>query len=115
IVAKLYDEYELTRSEAEQTGIVIEDPKAAGRRLNELKSRIRALGNVNVAAIEEYKEVAQRYEYMSVQIADVETSKTELNKLIRELTGQMKEMFVEKFTLINKHFGEMFQVLFGGG
>ncbi len=115
IVRKLYDEYELTRAEAEQEAPPIEEPAKAGRRLGELKSKIRALGSVNVAAIEEYKEVSERYNFLSEQVRDVEVSKEELLKLIGELTSQMRDIFVERFRQINQHFGETFTELFGGG
>lgn len=113
--AKLYDEYQLTRREAAALEIVIEDYQAAGRRLAELKSQIKALGSVNVSAIEEYKEVSERYEFMSGQINDVEKSKNELNKLIYDLTGKMASQFRESFNKINTCFGETFRELFGGG
>ncbi|MER8055587.1 hypothetical protein, partial [Acinetobacter pittii] len=74
---KLYDEYQLTRREAEELGIVIEDAQKAQRDLNDIKNKIRALGNVNVGAIEEYKEVSERYEFMKTQIDDVESSRAE--------------------------------------
>lgn len=115
LTAKLYEEYQLTRREAAALEIVIEDYAAAGKRLNELKGQIRALGSVNVSAIEEYKEVSERYEFMSEQISDVERSRDELNKLINELTDKMAEQFREKFRQINTAFGETFSELFGGG
>lgn len=115
LTAKLYEEYQLTRREAAALEIIIEDYTAAGKRLQELKGQIRALGSVNVSAIEEYKEVSERYEFMSEQISDVERSRDELNKLIGELTEKMAEQFREKFRQINTAFGETFSELFGGG
>ena len=115
VVKKLYEEYELTRSEAEELAAPIEDIPAANRRLNELKGKIRALGSVNVDAIEEYKEVSERYEFLSAQVKDVEVSKAELLKLISELTGQMKDLFLDRFHQINRYYGEVFAELFGGG
>lgn len=115
IIRKLYDEYGLTRSEAEDMNIVIDDIAAATKRVNELKGKIRALGNVNVAAIEEYKEVSERYEFMSAQIADIERSRAELITLIGQLTEQMKALFIERFEQINRNFSEVFVELFGGG
>ncbi len=112
---KLFDEYELTRREAEELDIVIEDIPAAKRRLNELKGKIRGLGNVNVSAIEEYKEVSERYNFMFTQVSDVEKSKAELIKLITELTGKMGVQFKEQFDKINFSFGQTFAELFGGG
>lgn len=114
LTAKLFEEYGLTRREA-ALEIEIEDFSAANKRLNELKGQIRALGSVNVSAIEEYKEVSERYEFMSAQISDVERSRDELNKLIRELTDNMAQQFRDKFRLINTAFGETFSELFGGG
>ena len=112
---KLFDEYELTRREAEELNIVIEDVPEAKKRLNELKGKIRGLGNVNVAAIEEYKEVSERYSFMFTQVNDVEKSKAELTKLINELTGKMGVQFKEQFDKINFSFGQTFSELFGGG
>lgn len=112
---KLYDEYELTRREAEELNIEIENIPEAKRRLNELKGKIRGLGNVNVSAIEEYKEVSERYSFMFGQVNDVEKSKVELIKLINELTGKMGVQFKEQFDKINFSFGQTFSELFGGG
>ena len=114
-IRKLYDEYGLTRSDAESRGIVIEDLSIANKRLADLKSKIKSLGSVNLSAIEEYKEVSERYEFMSEQLADVEKSKSELLKLISQLTGQMQTMFVSRFEEINKYFSKVFIELFGGG
>lgn len=114
-INKLYDEYQLTRREAEQLGIVIEDVAKSQRRLHELRSQIRALGSVNVGAIEEYKEVGERYEFMSSQVEDVEKSKAELIKLIDELTAKMAEQFREQFAKINREFSVTFRELFAGG
>ena len=93
----------------------IEDVSRATRRLSELKSRIRNLGSVNVDAIEEYKEVSERYEFLSTQVRDVEVSRDELRKLINDLTTQMREIFIEQFKLINLNYGIVFAELFGGG
>ena len=115
IIKKLWDEYELTRREAEQMDIHIEDPNAAQKRLQLLRSKIRALGTVNVAAIEEYKEVSERYHFLTEQMDDIRRSREELLHLIRDLTGKMKEIFVQQFAQIRRNFSEIFQSLFGGG
>ena len=114
-INKLFDEYQLTKDEAEQLNIVIEDYQQAKRDLQEIKGKIRALGSVNVGAIEEYKEVSERYEFMNSQLEDIEKSRNELNKLITELTSKMGEQFRVQFDRINKFFGETFVELFGGG
>lgn len=115
LTSKLYDEYQLTRREAAALEIEIDDYSLAAKRLAELKSQIRALGSVNVSAIEEYKEVSERYEFLSGQISDVETSRAELNKMIDDLTSKMAEQFREQFNRINSCFGQTFIELFGGG
>jgi len=115
IISKLWEEYELTRKEAEEIAEEIEDIPSANKRLAELKQKIKALGSVNVGAIEEYKEVSERYTFMSEQVEDVEKSKKEIISLIGELTKKMKESFIESFNEINKHFIHTFAELFGGG
>ena len=113
--SKLYDEYQLTRREAIALEIVIENIGDARTRLSALKNEIRGLGSVNVSAIDEYKEVSERYEFMSEQIGDVEKSKAELIRLIDDLTTKMSVQFREQFQKINVAFGETFAELFGGG
>lgn len=113
--AKLYDEYKLTRREAMELDIQLESLADAKKRLAEIKNKIKALGSVNVAAIDEYKEVSERYEFMKTQLDDVEKSKAELNKLIYSLTEKMAVQFRERFDIINTNFGETFRELFGGG
>ncbi len=115
VIRRLYDEYELTRSEAEKIATEPENPAEAKRNLAEIKGKIRSLGNVNVSAIEEYKEVKERYDFLSVQIEDVENSRAELNKLINQLTTQMREIFTEGFSKISENFSKTFVELFGGG
>ena len=115
ILTRLWEEYELTRREAEEVGTKIEDLAEAQRKLADLKNRIRALGVVNVGAVVEYKEVSERYEFLKTQIGDVEKSKAELLSLIDDLTKHMREQFTLRFAEINSHFGSIFRELFGGG
>ncbi len=115
IISRLWEDYELTRREAEEVGVKIDDLPAAQRRLSELKNKIKALGAVNVGAVVEYKEVSERYEFLKTQIGDVEKSKAELLSLIGDLTKHMREQFTERFAQINTHFGAIFRELFGGG
>ncbi|MCD7812240.1 MAG: chromosome segregation protein SMC [Ruminococcus sp.] len=115
IIKQLLDVYELTRSEAVQIAEKIDDMTAAQRELNDVKSKIRALGSVNVEAIDEYKEVSERYEFMSAQLEDVRKSKAELEKIISDLTEEMCRIFSESFAIINSNFKEIFVELFGGG
>ena len=115
INGKLWEEYELTKKEAEAVAADISEPGKAQRRLAELRQKIKSLGSVNVGAIDEYKEVSERYEFMKVQVGDVERSRNELLRLITELTKQMRDIFIERFDLINKNFSSTFVELFGGG
>ena len=115
IIGRLFDEYGMTRSEAEASGIRVEEPAEAKRRLEEIKGKIKRLGNVNVGAIEEYKEVGERYDFMKAQLEDVEASKAELHRLIKDLTSSMEAQFKEGFTAVAGHFSTVFTELFGGG
>lgn len=115
IINQLYEVYEMTRSEAENAAEKINDRMAAQKELNEIKMKIRALGNVNVGAIEEYKEVSERFKFLSEQLTDVRTSKRDLEKLIEDLTGDMCRIFAESFVIINNNFKSIFTELFGGG
>ena len=99
VVKQLYDEYQLTRSEAEKIGVAIDKPAEAKKSLAEIKAKIRSLGSVNVSA----------------QINDVETTRAELHKLINQLTHQMQDIFTEGFGRINENFRKTFTELFGGG
>ena len=114
-VNKLFDEYELTRREAAEIAQPTEDPTGTRGALSEVRQKIKALGSVNVGAIEEYKEVSERYEFLSEQIGDVERSRKELLDLIKELTENMAKQFSVQFNRINKAFGSTFAELFGGG
>lgn len=111
----LFEQYELTRREAENLNIVIDDMSAAKRHLNEIKLAIKKLGSINVGAIEEYKEVSERYEFLKDQIDDIEKSKHELGKIIDDLTVSMSEKFLTQFNKINNQFKICFADFFGGG
>lgn len=111
----LFEQYELTRREAEALGIVIEDIAAARKRLHEIKVAIKKLGSINVGAIEEYKEVSERYTFLKEQIEDIEKSKSELSKIIEDLTASMSDKFITQFNLINEEFHTCFTDFFGGG
>ena len=115
LTTRLWDDYNLTRSDAQELAQPIEDQQKINNRLSELKGQIRALGSINVEAIEEYKEVSERYLFLKGQIEDVENSRTELIKLIRDLTSEMRELFLENFKAISGHFTTIFSELFGGG
>ena len=111
----LFEQYELTRREAEALDIQIENMDAAKKRLHEIKVAIKKLGSINVGAIEEYKEVSERYEFLKEQIDDIEKSKSELGKIIEDLTSSMSEKFMTQFNRINEEFKQCFADFFGGG
>ena len=115
IVNRLWDDYELTITSAQEERIEVEDVKAANERLYELKSAIKALGNVNVDSIEEYKAVKERYEFLSEQKKDLEKSKENLTEIIASMEELIEDHFEEQFNEINKSFSEIFSELFGGG
>ncbi len=111
----LFEQYELTRREAEALNIKIENMEQAKRRLHEIKVAVKKLGSINVGAIEEYKEVSERYEFLKDQIDDIEKSKSELSKIIDDLTSSMSKKFMTQFTRINEEFKQCFAYFFGGG
>ncbi len=115
ILDKLWDSYELSRSAAQQQRKSVEDMPAASKRIGELKREMGRLGNVNLGAIEEYERVSERYEFLVTQRDDVETSRRELQKIIAEITGEMKDIFLREFAAIDEKFRTVFLELFGGG
>ena len=115
LVFRLLEAYEMTRSEAEAAAQPIENIREAEAALTAVKNKIRALGSVNVAAIDEYREVSERFGFLSAQMKDVEKAKAELEQLIAALTEDMCRIFRESFEKINHNFGEIFHELFGGG
>ncbi len=115
-VEYLWSEYELTPSETEQLRDETFDSLPRLKELSEeLKKQIRALGNVNVNAIEEYKELSERYEFMKAQHDDLVAAEESLNKIIQELDEGMRRQFEEQFRMIKKEFDKVFKELFGGG
>ncbi len=115
IVMRLFDEYELTLSDAQPMRIRIENMQKASQRVNELKGKIKRLGDVNIGAIEEYKSVKERYDFLSGQVTDLQNAKTEIEKVIVDLTQRMRTIFAERFKVINARFKETFIELFDGG
>ena len=113
-INKLWDEYELTPNATSD----FEKPtniQLTQKRANNLHEEIRNLGSVNMDSIEEYKNVKDRYDFMSEQRLDLENTIEKLQKMIVDITSTMKTQFKEKFEIINKNFGEVFVDLFGGG
>ena len=112
----MWSEYELTYRTAEP----LRNPELNSlpqvkKRIEELKSGIRSLGNVNVNAIEDYKEISERYEFMKTQHDDLVAAEQALLQIIQELDIGMRRQFEEKFQEIRREFDRVFKELFGGG
>ena len=115
LAAKLWDEYQLTPTEAAKFCVEHASLAALRAQVAEVRGKMRALGSVNVGAVEEYQEVRGRYESLKAQVEDVEESRDRLVRMIGELNGQMRDIFRRNFAAINGHFGRVFAELFGGG
>ena len=89
------DEYQLTENEAQAHCVEFANVTDLRRQVAEIRAKIRALGNVNVGAIAEYKEVKERYDFLKAQVGDVERSKAELTRMIGELCREMEAMFTK--------------------
>lgn len=112
----IWSEYELTQTEAEQ--YLIESDLGLSerkRQIASLKTQIRNLGMVNVNAIEDFKEVSERYLFLKGQHQDLVEAEAALLQIIEELDGGMRKQFMEKFEEIRAEFDLVFQELFGGG
>ena len=116
--SKLWDDHELTRNQAMELGyeaITAEERPALAKLQTECKNKLRSIGHVDLDAVNKYKEVKERYDYMDKQIRDLTASKAELEKIISQLDGEMKASFIESFNKINENFNRVFVELFGGG
>lgn len=112
----MWDEYELTYSRAlELRNENLTDLAEMKRQIQTLKGEIKKLGNVNVNAIEEYKSVSERYQFLKAQHDDLVEAEASLEQIIEELDTAMRRQFQEQFELIRKEFDSVFKQLFGGG
>ena len=112
----LWEEYELTpHAAAELRNSEYEDPLALKKLIAAVKDEIRKLGTVNVNAIEEYKEVSERYTFLKGQHDDLVEAEQTLLGIIEDLDSGMRKQFLEKFAEIQKEFNASFKHLFGGG
>ena len=115
LYTKLNEELKLTFAEAKEIAVKVENVVEFKEKISDLKRKITALGIVNLAAIEEYEEIKEKYEFMSAQREDLEKAKEELMAVITEMTDKMKVLFKENFKVLNKNFNETFKDLFKGG
>lgn len=115
LMNNMWEEYGITYNSALA---YIDDsikPGSINAEIQNVKEKMAALGEVNINAIEEYKRVKERYEFLEAQKKDLEEAKEDLGRVIRYITRQMEERFSQEFELINQHFQEVFSQLFGGG
>lgn len=115
LIAKIWDEYGLTVTEAKALGFEFGNKDEAKRKVSSLKDEIKTLGSVNVDSIDEFAEVSKRYKELSAQLADLESAKASLERIITELETEMTRIFSDKFRTINEAFSEVFRELFNGG
>lgn len=114
ITAEMWEEYELTRRMAQE--YVANLPAEREKRpVKEWKNQIRALGDVNVGAIEQYKEVKERYTFLTAQREDILEAEEKLREIIAELSTLMENQFRAQFQLISENFSQVFKEMFGGG
>jgi len=114
--AYMWDEYEMTLSDAAQLkSDEFDSLPQAKKRAQELKNKIKGLGSVNVNAIEEYRECMERFTFLDAQRNDLVTAGETLTAMISELDGKMRVQFEEKFEQIKEQFDVVFRELFGGG
>lgn len=112
----MWDEYEITLGDAaalRDEGMT--DLSAMKREISSLKDEIRKLGDVNVNAIEDYKNLMERYTFMKTQHDDLVEAEKTLEGIIEELDAAMRKQFTEKFAEISREFDKVFKELFGGG
>lgn len=112
---RMWEEYEVTFIKALDYRKEIGDFKAVEEETASLKRRIKLLGNVNLDAIEEYKNVKARYDFLNKQREDLIEARDSLNKIIKEMVETMKKQFSTQFAVIDQKFNSVFRELFGGG
>ncbi len=112
---RIWDTYKLTYAGAEEFRRTPFDEKESDCRAAELQGQIRALGTVNVGAVEEYAETKARVDDLTAQQQDLKRAEMDLRELIERLLIQMRSTFVENFSKMQGYFAETFTRLFGGG
>lgn len=115
IIDKLWDSYELSRSAAANLRQPVESMAAGTKRISAIKREISSLGTPNLGAIDEYERVSTRYNFLTEQRDDIEKAKSELEKIIAEITTEMETIFRREFALLDESFRKTFLELFGGG
>lgn len=112
---RLWEDYETTYDNIKDSVEPVEKVGEQAKRIQSLKNSIKALGPVNLGALQEFSELSERLEFMTKQRDDIETAKKDLEKVIDDLLNKMRSEFTEHFDTINKNFSQVFTDLFGGG
>lgn len=115
VVSRLWDEYELSYTAAEEFRLPLEERDKMPSRLNSVKGKIRAMGVINVKAVDEYRELKERYDFLKTQLDDLNRTHRKLDNEIKHLEATMEKTFMSTFDRINSAFNRMFTELFGGG
>ncbi len=115
VINKLWDEYELTYNTALEYKKADFDMNQSQKEASSLRAQIKQLGNINIDSIEEYKEVKEKFDFLTTQKQDLDETKLKLEDIIKEMQTVMIEKFVESFNIIQERFNSVFHELFGGG
>ncbi len=111
----MWNDYEITYQQAQKYPKIEEPHQQIQKEERDVKSQIRDLGNVNVNAVEEYKIVKERFDFLTTQKDDIINAEQKLFEVIKELTGLMEKQFQEQFKVISENFSYVFAEMFGGG
>ena len=114
LTGRLKEDYNLSLKQGTE-GESVDNIDEVKNRVEFLKERLKSMGPVNLAALEEHKELEERSRFLKSQSEDLERSKESLREVIREVNKTTRTLFMETFSLIQRHFSEIFRSLFGGG
>ncbi|MBR3248056.1 MAG: chromosome segregation protein SMC [Clostridiales bacterium] len=112
---RLWEDYETTYDNIKDSVEPVTKIGEQTKRIQTLKNAIKALGPVNLGALQEFSELSERLDFMTKQRDDIEAAKKDLEQVIEELLTKMRSEFTGHFETINKNFGQVFTDLFGGG
>ena len=115
LTARIWEDYQLTREGAEAFREAEFRLSEGEKRINAIKTEIKAMGDVNVSAMDEYREVSAKYEELSAQRDDLVRARDDLLNIIAELSAKMDRLFRTQLEQLDKYFGETFTALFNGG
>ena len=115
LLDKLWDGYGLSRSAAQSQRTRLESGPRAQKRAGQLRREMSAIGSPNLASIEDYERVNERYTYLNTQKEDLEKAKRELEEVLHTVTEEMKRIFADEFKAVAESFSQTFTELFGGG